>query len=74
MKYCEHVSAESQFKVNTVNSKLAMADKAETGNAGEQPVRNNQSDWNVMEVGLLPASEIYHSDYLCLKKLILMLD
>ncbi len=31
-------------------------DDAETGAAGEQPVRNNLSDWNGQEVGLTPTS------------------
>ena len=53
---------------------LAMTDEAESGYAGEQPVRNSQSNWNVLEVGLFPTSDINHSGYLCLKKLILALD
>lgn len=35
-----------------------MPDEAETGNAGEQPIRNNSADWNCREVGLSPASNL----------------
>jgi len=35
-----------------------MLDEAETGNAGEQPVRNNSTDWNDQEIGLKPVSNL----------------
>jgi len=33
-----------------------MPGEAETGSAGEQPVRNSQADWNGLVVGFMPAS------------------
>ena len=36
-------------KLNII--KLLMSGEAETGNAGEQPVRNSLTDWNGQEVG-----------------------
>lgn len=35
---------------------ILSAEKAEIGSAGEQPIRNNLSDWNGQEVGSTPAS------------------
>jgi hypothetical protein len=37
---------------------FGMLDEAETGNAGEQPVRNNSTDWNDQEIGLKPVSNL----------------
>lgn len=47
-KYIDELSDEE-----TVN---ILTDKAETGSAGEQPARNNLSDWNGQEVGSTPTS------------------
>lgn len=40
------------------NINFVMTDEAETGSAGEQPVRNSLSDWNGQGVGELPTSNI----------------
>jgi hypothetical protein len=42
-------------------SKLEIPGEAETGSAGEQPVRNNQADWNDQEVGLSQPLINHHS-------------
>ncbi len=47
-KYLDELS--DKKTVNTLTG------EAETGSAGEQPARNNLSDWNGQEVGLTPAS------------------
>ena len=50
--------------------KLILSGTAETGNAGEQPVRNNPIDWNDEEVDIYSASNIKgDSGQECLRKL-----
>jgi len=50
--------------------KLILSGKAEIGNAGEQPVRNNPIDWNQLEVDIYSASNIKaDSGQECLRKL-----
>ena len=41
------------------NVKFALCGEAETGSAGEQPVRNSHPNWNEYEVGIFPTSLKY---------------
>ena len=55
---------------NIMNScKFDMPDEAESGNAGEQPARNNQADWNGLGVGENQPQINQHSKKLSLRKL-----
>ena len=47
---------------------LPLSDEADTGSGGDQPARNNLTDWNGQGRNAISPNPFSHSNRLCLKK------